>query len=54
MGIEALVGFGLFLVLYWFLASADDYEWNSEKHRFENWREKPEYKDMTYKLKGQK
>lgn len=48
MQIEILVGALLGLGLYFFLAKSEDLEWNHRTKRFEDWRKKPEYKNLKF------
>lgn len=54
MGIEVLVGAIITIGLYLFLAKSEDLEWDSRKKRFVDWTKTPEYKDWSYKRKGEK
>lgn len=38
--IVTILGFVIFWILYNFIASLEDYEWNSKTKRFKNWKDK--------------
>lgn len=38
--LQGILVFGIFWLLYNFLANLDDYEWSRKDKKFENWKDK--------------